>query len=139
VALTESLQSGQLDLGASVSIHVWLPRDQLFADDVADISQLLPPYLSHSQNHSNVLTRPLIAKAYLFYAMILGPISGLDCVVFLILLTPQLILQAGFIPTVICALQALPFLRRSIYLILYRVMKFKTVSHRKRVYSPAFV
>jgi hypothetical protein len=43
--------------------------------------------------------------------MILGSISYIDCAVFLIFLAPQLLLQAGFIDTFVCAFKALPFLR----------------------------
>ncbi|KAK3682709.1 Alpha/Beta hydrolase protein [Podospora appendiculata] len=40
----------------------------------------------------------------------LGPVSYLDCVVFCILLAPQLIWRVGFLDTAFCVLQALPFL-----------------------------
>lgn len=39
----------------------------------------------------------------------LGPVSYLDCIVFCIFLAPQLVWQAGLVPTVLCVLQALPF------------------------------
>lgn len=42
--------------------------------------------------------------------MILGPISLIDCGVFLIFLAPQLIWNAGFFLTLFTALKALPFL-----------------------------
>lgn len=42
--------------------------------------------------------------------MILGPVSYFDCVVFCILLAPQLIWQAGLFETISCTLRALPFL-----------------------------
>ncbi|KAF4969691.1 hypothetical protein FSARC_3137 [Fusarium sarcochroum] len=42
--------------------------------------------------------------------MILGPISLIDCGVFLIFLTPQLIWHAGFFLTLFTAIKALPFL-----------------------------
>jgi hypothetical protein len=42
--------------------------------------------------------------------MKLGPVSLLDCIVFVIFLAPQLILQAGLFRTVSVALKALPFL-----------------------------
>lgn len=45
--------------------------------------------------------------------MILNQISYLDCIVFLILLAPQLLLRVGLIETIICVLQALPFFRNS--------------------------
>jgi len=45
--------------------------------------------------------------------MILGQVSWLDCIVFLIFLAPQLIIQVGFFRTMSCGLQALPFLRTS--------------------------
>lgn len=43
--------------------------------------------------------------------MILGPISLVDCGVFLIFLAPQLIWHAGFFLTLFTGLKALPFLR----------------------------
>ncbi|KAI1041961.1 hypothetical protein LB505_009690 [Fusarium chuoi] len=43
--------------------------------------------------------------------MILGPISLVDCGVFLIFLAPQLIWHAGFFLTLFTGLRALPFLR----------------------------
>ncbi|KAG0647643.1 Meiotically up-regulated [Hyphodiscus hymeniophilus] len=42
--------------------------------------------------------------------MILGQVSWLDCFVFLVFLAPQLIIQVGFFRTLVCGLQALPFL-----------------------------
>lgn len=45
--------------------------------------------------------------------MILGQVSWLDCLVFLIFLAPQLIFRVGFFPTLFCGLRALPFLRMS--------------------------
>ncbi|KAL0930931.1 arylacetamide deacetylase [Colletotrichum truncatum] len=42
--------------------------------------------------------------------MILGPVSLLDCLVFCIFLTPQLLFNVGFFPTVLVVLKALPFL-----------------------------
>lgn len=42
--------------------------------------------------------------------MILGPVSLLDCLVFVIFLTPQLLLNVGFFPTAVVAIKALPFL-----------------------------
>ncbi|RGP69956.1 hypothetical protein FLONG3_7613 [Fusarium longipes] len=44
--------------------------------------------------------------------MILGPISLIDCGVFIIFLAPQLIWNAGFFLTLFTALKALPFLYR---------------------------
>ena len=43
--------------------------------------------------------------------MILGPVSYLDCLVFCVLLAPQLIWHVGLFPTTFCVLKALPFLR----------------------------
>ena len=43
--------------------------------------------------------------------MILGPVSLIDCVVFCIYLAPQLLRQAGFVPTALVVLQTIPFLR----------------------------
>jgi hypothetical protein len=42
--------------------------------------------------------------------MILGHVSYLDCIVFLVLLAPQLIINVGFVDTFVCAIRALPFL-----------------------------
>lgn len=42
--------------------------------------------------------------------MILGQVSYLDCVAFLIFLAPQLLIVVGFWETFLCAIQALPFL-----------------------------
>ncbi|KAH6604221.1 hypothetical protein Trco_007667 [Trichoderma cornu-damae] len=42
--------------------------------------------------------------------MILGPISLIDCLVFCIFLAPQLLRQAGFLPTAIVVIKAIPFL-----------------------------
>lgn len=42
--------------------------------------------------------------------MVLGPVTLLDCLVFCIFLAPQLIWQAGLIPTLFSVLEALPFL-----------------------------
>lgn len=44
--------------------------------------------------------------------MILGPISNLDCIVFCLLLAPQLIWNVGLLDTTVCVLQCLPFLGR---------------------------
>lgn len=43
--------------------------------------------------------------------MILGPISYLDCLVFVLFLAPQLLLDVGVIGTIKVAVQVLPFLR----------------------------
>ncbi|KAM6484440.1 Alpha/Beta hydrolase protein [Trichoderma sp. SZMC 28011] len=42
--------------------------------------------------------------------MILGPVSLIDCIVFCIYLTPQLLYQAGFFPTAAVVLRVIPFL-----------------------------
>ncbi|OTB06869.1 hypothetical protein M426DRAFT_318584 [Hypoxylon sp. CI-4A] len=42
--------------------------------------------------------------------MILGPISYLDCVVFCVFLTPQLIIHVGLLETVLVVLRCVPFL-----------------------------
>jgi hypothetical protein len=42
--------------------------------------------------------------------MILGQISFLDCIVFLVLLTPQLLFHVGLFTTALWIIQALPFL-----------------------------
>ena len=42
--------------------------------------------------------------------MILGPVSLIDCLVFLIFLTPQLLIHAGFFATLGAAVPALPYL-----------------------------
>lgn len=43
--------------------------------------------------------------------MILGQVSWLDCLMFLLFLAPQLIYHVGFFRTLDCGLKALPFLR----------------------------
>lgn len=43
--------------------------------------------------------------------MLLGQVSWLDILVFLLFLAPQLILRVGFLSTLLCGLKALPFLR----------------------------
>jgi len=45
--------------------------------------------------------------------MILGPVSYLDCLVFCILLAPNLLWYVGFVDTFVCVLKTLPFLRES--------------------------
>ncbi|KAK2624610.1 hypothetical protein QTJ16_005803 [Diplocarpon rosae] len=42
--------------------------------------------------------------------MILGQISWLDCAIFLFFLAPQLLIHVGFFPTLVCGLEALPFI-----------------------------
>jgi len=42
--------------------------------------------------------------------MLLGPVSYLDCAVFCVLLAPQLIWSVGLFDTLLCVLQASPFL-----------------------------
>lgn len=51
--------------------------------------------------------------------MLLGPISYLDCLVFCIFLTPQLILDVGLFETIKVVLQTLPFLGMEPIFILY--------------------
>jgi hypothetical protein len=67
--------------------------------------------------------------------MILGPISGIDCIVFLALLAPQLILHAGFFPTLICGFQGLPFLRMFMYLSNSEYSYFKSIYTEIKSYS----
>lgn len=43
--------------------------------------------------------------------MILGQIAYIDCLVFLVLLIPQLLLRVSIIELLAVAIQALPFLR----------------------------
>lgn len=62
--------------------------------------------------------------------MILGPISGLDCLVFLVLLAPQLIINVGFFPTLICAFQALPFICMFICFIITEMKPYPVVSYQ---------
>jgi hypothetical protein len=42
--------------------------------------------------------------------MILGQVSYLDIIAFLLFLAPQLLLHVGFFGTLACGLRALPFL-----------------------------
>ena len=44
--------------------------------------------------------------------MILGPVSYLDCLIFCILLAPQLVWHVGLFAMARCVAQALPFLRK---------------------------
>lgn len=44
--------------------------------------------------------------------MILGPVSLIDCLVFVLFLSPTVLIQVGIIRTVLVAVQALPFLRK---------------------------
>lgn len=44
--------------------------------------------------------------------MILGQISYLDCLAFLVFLAPQLLLHINIIELIICILKALPFIRK---------------------------
>lgn len=52
--------------------------------------------------------------------MILGQISYLDCLVFLVFLAPQLLLNVSIIDLIICISKALPFVRESPGLIVQR-------------------
>lgn len=45
--------------------------------------------------------------------MILGQISYLDCLVFLFLLAPQLVLHVNIVELIACVVKALPFVRKS--------------------------
>lgn len=47
--------------------------------------------------------------------MILGQIAWVDCIAFLIFLTPQLIIHIGFFTTASCGIKALPFLRKLLF------------------------
>jgi len=49
--------------------------------------------------------------------MILGQISYLDCIAFLIFLIPQLLIRVGLIETAICGICALPYLCKSMTVI----------------------
>jgi len=46
------------------------------------------------------------------FIMILGQIAWVDCIAFLLFLTPQLIIHVGLLDAAICGIKALPFLRR---------------------------
>lgn len=46
--------------------------------------------------------------------MLLGPVSLLDCLVFVTLLAPQLLIQAGVLPTLRAVIWSLPFLCKSL-------------------------
>ncbi len=48
--------------------------------------------------------------------MILGPVSYLDCLIFCILLAPQLLWRVGLVDKVVCILRAVPFLGMWIFL-----------------------
>lgn len=64
--------------------------------------------------------------------MILGQIAWLDCIAFLVFLTPQLIIHVGFATTAICGIKALPFLLALMPLRLIRERYFT----RKQQQSP---
>ena len=57
----------------------------------------------------------LPAPTWAAAGMILGPVSLLDCVVFVIFLIPQLLYQAGVFSTVLVVIKVLPFLGMSTY------------------------
>ena len=52
--------------------------------------------------------------AYTASTMILGPISLIDCLVFVIFLIPQLLWRVGLFKTIITGIKALPFLGMSL-------------------------
>lgn len=55
-----------------------------------------------------------------FAAMILSQISYLDCVAFLVFLTPQLLVQIGLFPVLKWLIPALPFIGEFAYRISFR-------------------
>lgn len=71
--------------------------------------------LSHRQPHlfsSHTLER----KGKAEHTMILDQIAWLDCAAFLLFLAPQLLIHVGLFQTAICAIKALPFLRKQRYI-----------------------
>lgn len=59
------------------------------------------------EDHSRLLLVPIIFASAV---MILGQISYLDCLIFLILLAPQLLIEINVIQLAVCVLSALPFI-----------------------------
>lgn len=51
--------------------------------------------------------------------MLLGPVSYLDCLVFILFLAPQLLLQAGLVHTLAVVIQVLPFLGMYAHICIY--------------------
>lgn len=70
--------------------------------------------------------------------MILGQVSYLDCVVFLIFLAPQLLYHVGLFGTLSCAIRALPFL--SMFLPCYIPTCFRQFPyhHEKKIHIILF-
>lgn len=54
--------------------------------------------------------------------MILGQISYLDCLVFLVSLTPQLLIHVNLIDLIVCVLCALPFFCMVAHLLLRNLL-----------------
>lgn len=63
---------------------------------------------------TKISQRPFTGKGVYSVDMILGPVSYLDCLIFCIFLTPQLILNVGLFETIKVTLQCLPFLGTTI-------------------------
>lgn len=61
--------------------------------------------------------------------MILGQVSYLDCLVFLLFLAPQLFIQVGFWNTLACVLRALPFLCMCLLLFFVILCKLLNLMH----------
>ncbi|KAK0645908.1 Alpha/Beta hydrolase protein [Cercophora newfieldiana] len=73
----------------------------------------LPPTVSDNMSSTSTLTYPTtgkMGKSSEKGTMILGPVSYLDCLVFCILLAPNLLWYVGLTDTLVCVLKALPFL-----------------------------
>lgn len=86
------------------------------ASRIGRIRHFRHPPLKCTRPQGRILSRhhhvPIIARPSI--AMILGPISLFDCLVFCLLLAPQLIWHVGLVRTSGVVLRALPFLRRTV-------------------------
>ncbi|KAB5570464.1 Arylacetamide deacetylase-like protein [Coniochaeta sp. 2T2.1] len=65
--------------------------------------------------------------------MILGPVSYFDCLIFCLLLAPQLIWHVGLFETVFCALSTLPFLRKVTFLFYHHISQDHKTNTRTTV------
>lgn len=66
---------------------------------------------------SKIVLSFVTAPARTVADMILGPVSLLDCLVFVIFLIPQLLYQAGLFSTVLVVVKVLPFLSMSMEMV----------------------
>lgn len=97
-----------IDLARSIPPTVLVPD--------ASIPNTIALYMLHYTGasphiHTSVFQQHISLAPHLsFVTMILTQISYLDCIAFLIFLTPQLLIHVGLLDTAACGLKALPFL-----------------------------